>query len=318
MLAILAAALIAASPQFDTIYTAEGGRLLGTVVEESAQGIAVQLPDGTTRRLATHEIARIEYADGSVSTPNRPAPPPGYRAPPAYTPPRPYAPPPPSYAPPAYRPHYPPPREPPPTYADPRGGHGPITPLYATFGLGGAFLSGEAEDGIPVDNLYGSQLDIWLEGGLRLNPHLALGLYVDIGVGEPSSQVRAECDALAVDCTATTGRVGLLLRHTFSPRAYSTPWIAAGTGFEFGSVSFDDGAYDGGTNEDLFSYSGWEALRLMAGVDLRSNPVFGVGLYGGIAFGRYSEYEDALGEVDIGSQPFHTTVQAGVRFTLFP
>ena len=309
MLAILAAALIAASPQFDTVYTADGGRLIGTVVEESAQGISVQLPDGTTRRLAPNEVSRIEYADGSVSTPSRPAPPP-----PAYRPPA-YAPPPPSYAPPAYRPVQPPP-QPAPAYAGPRGGRPPITPLYGAFGLGGSFLNGYAEQGVKMNDVFDSQLDIWLEGGLRLDPHVALGLYVDVGVGEPANQISQQCTALAVDCTATTARVGLLLRHTFAPRAYSTPWIAAGTGWEFGSVAVD--YHDGGTTEDLFSYSGWEALRLMAGVDLRSNPIFGVGLYGGIAFGRYSSFDDGLVETDIAAERFHTTVQAGVRFTLFP
>jgi hypothetical protein len=308
MLAILAAALIAAAPQLDTVHTADGGRLIGTVVEESAQGISVQLPDGTTRRLPPSEVSRIEYADGSVSTPNRPAPPPTYR-PPAY------APPPPSYAPPAYRPVAPPP-PPAPAYAGPRGSQPPITPLYGAFGLGGAFPGGYAEEGVKMDDVFGPQLDIWLEGGLRLDPHVALGLYVDIGAGEPASPIRQQCSALAMDCTATTARVGVLLRHTFSPSASSTPWIAAGTGWEFGSVAVD--YHDGGPTEDLFSYSGWEALRLMAGVDLRSNPVFGVGLYGGVAFGRYSSFDDGIVETDIVADRFHTTVQAGVRFTLFP
>jgi hypothetical protein len=112
--------------------------------------------------------------------------------------------------------------------------------------------------------------------------------------------------------------VGLLLRRTFTPRAYSTPWVAAGMGFEFGNVSIDYDAAGSGSSEELFSYTGWEALRLMAGVDLRSNPVFGVGLYTGVSFGRYDHFENADGEVDIGDQPFHTTVQAGLRFTLFP
>src|SRR5690242_21611385 len=85
MLAILAAVMLAAAPQqYDTVYTADGGRIVGTVVEESPQGITVQLPDGTTRRLSRNDVTRIEYADGSVSMPNRPAPP---AQPPAYRPP---------------------------------------------------------------------------------------------------------------------------------------------------------------------------------------------------------------------------------------
>ncbi len=328
MLAILAAVLLATAPQYDTVYTADGGRLLGTVVEEGPQGVAVQLPDGTTRRLERREVSRIEYRDGSVSTPSRPAPPPpAYAAPPAYTPPPPppsYQPPPPAYAPPpppAYAP--PPPYGPPPGYrpaphAGHRDGMPPITPLYGAFGIGGLFLGGESERDLAMDRTFDPQLDIFLEGGLRLNPYLALGLYVDLGVGDPASEIRNDpnCSAPGRDCTATTGRVGILLRHTFSPRAYSTPWISVGTGFEWGSVDLQDD--DGSHSQEYFSYRGWEMLRLMMGVDLRTNPVFGIGLYGGVGFGRYSTYKDALGEVDLGHQPFHTTVEAGLRFTLFP
>ena len=76
MLGILAAVLLAASPPVDTVYTTDGGRLVGTVIEETTQAVSIQLPDGTTRRLDRAQVARIEYADGSVSTPNRAAPPP--------------------------------------------------------------------------------------------------------------------------------------------------------------------------------------------------------------------------------------------------
>jgi hypothetical protein len=324
MLAILAAVLLATAPQYDTVFTADGGRFLGTVVEEGPQGVSVQLPDGTTRRLERKDVVRIEYRDGSVSTPNRPAPPPpAYApqpAPPAYQPPPPaYAPPPAYGPPPTYRPQPPVRREPPPVYADPRGGMPPIFPLYGAFGIGGAFMSGEVSDGVDTDRVFGPQLDIFLEGGLRLNPHVALGLYVDVGVGDPATEVKnayPSCDLSGNACTATTGRVGVLLRHTFQPRAYSTPWISVGTGFEWGSVSLHDDM--GGGNDELFSYTGWEALRLMLGVDLRTNPVFGIGLYGGVGVGRYSRFEDAAGEVDLGREPFHTTVEAGLRFTLFP
>jgi len=194
----------------------------------------------------------------------------------------------------------------------------PILPIYAAFGIGGLFPGGDAQQNLGMDRIFDPQLDIFLEGGLRLNQHLALGMYVDIGVGEPASDVRAEpaCSTAGSSCTATTGRVGVLLRHTFQPRAYSTPWVSVGTGFEWGEVSIQpDG---GGSSQEYFSYSGWEALRLMAGVDLRTNPVFGVGLYGGVGFGRYSRYKDAAGEVHLGHEPFHTTVEAGLRFTLFP
>ncbi|HEY6097940.1 MAG TPA: hypothetical protein VIW03_00830, partial [Anaeromyxobacter sp.] len=114
------------------------------------------------------------------------------------------------------------------------------------------------------------------------------------------------------------GRFGVLLRHTFDPYASSTPWIAVGTGFEWGNVSFD--ATGTGGTQSLLDYTGWEMVRLMGGVDLRTSPVFGFGLYGGVSFGRYSSLDlhDGFGSQSVAGERTHTTVEAGLRFTLFP
>jgi hypothetical protein len=315
MLAILAAVMLAAAPPNDTVFTADGGRLVGTVVEEGPQGVAVRLVDGTFRRLARRDVVRIEYADGSVSKPSEvapaptppapqytPPPPPAYPPPPQYTPP-----PPPAYPPPPYR--GPPPR---PAWQEAPGG-GPLSPLYLSFGLGGAFLSGEAERDVDIDRVFGSQFALSFEGGVRLNPHLAIGLYVDGGVGDPGREVRDQCNAAALDCTASTGRVGLLLRATLQPASPVTPWISIGTGYESSTV-----AVEGGGSDDL-TYSGWEIARLQGGVDFRSGRVVGVGLYAGARLGRYGKVEDLNGTVHLGpDRELHTTVEGGIRFTLFP
>lgn len=327
MLAILAAVMLAAAPQYDTVYTADGGRLLGTVVEEGPQGVTVQLLDGTSRHFDRRQVTRIEYRDGSISTPNRPAPPPA----PTYQPPAPppAQPPPPAYAPPPpprYAPPPPPPYAPPPAYRpayDARQGMPPILPIYGVFGIGGLFLNGDAErapgtsQNLGIDRVFENQFGVYLEGGVRLNHHLALGVYGDFGHGDPASNVRAEpaCAASGFNCTASTGRVGVLLRHTFQPAAYTTPWLAIGTGYEWGDVNLEDPF---GGSQRYFSYTGWEIARLMAGVDLRTNPIFGVGLYGGVSLSRYSHYTDATTDVSLPSGALHSMVEVGVRFTLFP
>ncbi len=339
MLAILAAVMLAAAPQHDTVFTADGGRVVGTVVEEGPQGVAVQLADGTLRRFPRRDVVRIEYADGSVSTarpvepppsppanrapqpPYAPAPPPQGYPPPSYTPPPPPSytpPPPPAYAPPAYAPRPYPPRP----YGPPAAWNGaPVSPVYLSFGLGGAVLSGRAERfagrNVDMDSVFDPQLDLAFEGGLRLSPHLALGLYADIGVGDPASEIRNQCSALGFACNASSGRLGVLLRHTFAPAARTTPWVAVGTGYEYGSVWASD------TGEQQFRYSGWEMLRLMGGVDFRSSPVFGVGFYGALSLGRYSRFEGFNAEGfpvtdHISDRTTHTTIEGGLRFTLFP
>ena len=92
-----------------------------------------------------------------------------------------------------------------------------------------------------------------------------------------------------------------------------TPWLGRHR-HRVGTVTADDWFDD----DDLFSYRGWEVLRLMGGIDLRSSPSLGVGFYGGVAFGRYDRVEDSTGDFDIDGEQFHTTAMAGLRFTLFP
>jgi len=320
MLAILAAMMLAAAPQHDTVFTADGGRVIGTVVEEGPQGVSVQLVDGTLRRFARRDVVRVEYADGSVSTPRsaepppsppRAAPPPAYAPappqqgyapppPPGYTPP-----PPPAYGPPAY-----PPRPPPAAWARPHTG--PISPFYLALGVGGAALSGTAETGRDMDNVFAGQFALSFEGGARLSPHLALGLYANVGWGDAGSEIRNFCRDQGFDCDASTARFGVLLRHTFDPAARTTPWIAVGTGFERGTVNWTD------NGEELLRYSGWEMLRLMGGVDFRSNPVVGIGVYAGLSFGRFGRYEDSAVSESLSDRTTHTTIEGGLRFTLFP
>jgi hypothetical protein len=336
MLAILAAMMLAATPQHDTLFKKDGGRVIGTVIEESPEQISIRLPDGTFRRFSPDDVARIEYADGYVSTIRPPEPPPSpppaaaqpppaqppaqppSEAPPPTRPPPPSAPPRPQYQPPP--PPYPPDRYPPPRYLPPPPRTAPtpwpgapITPLYFTFGLAGAFPFGEIEDGVAMSRVFDPQIDVDLEGGLRLSPHLALGLYLDMGFGDPARETRDACRDVGIGCDASRTRFGLLVRYTFAPAARMTPWVSAGTGLEWAKITADD-YYD----DEQFSYRGWEVLRLMGGIDLRSSPFFGVGFYGGVTFGRYDRGSDSLGDFDIDRERFHTTVKAGLRFTLFP
>jgi hypothetical protein len=315
MLAIVAAVMLAAAPQHDTVFTTDGGRVIGTVIEEGPEVISIELPDGTFRRFAPREVTRIEYADGSVSTIRPPGPPPPAprpAEPPAQPPPEPpprYAPAP-RYPPPAYPPrHHPPP----PRLAPAPWSGDPISPLYFSLGLAGAFPFGDIEDGVAMSRVFDPQLDFDLEGGLRVSRNLAVGLYLDLGFGEPARETREACRAVGIACDAYRTRFGVLLRHTFAPAARMTPWLSAGTGLEWGKITAADWFDD-----EQFSYRGWEALRLMGGIDLRSGPTLGVGFYGGVAFGRYDRVRDATGDFDIDRERFHTTVKAGLRFTLFP
>ena len=65
MLAILLAALLTFSPQGGTVYTSDGGRLRGTILDAGPGGVTVQLADGSTRKLDAALVSRIDFADGT-------------------------------------------------------------------------------------------------------------------------------------------------------------------------------------------------------------------------------------------------------------
>lgn len=74
MVAIMLAVLLGAAPQGGTVYTADGGRMRGTVLDAGAGGVTVQLADGTTRKVEASQVTRVDYADGTSWKPGAAAP----------------------------------------------------------------------------------------------------------------------------------------------------------------------------------------------------------------------------------------------------
>jgi hypothetical protein len=280
------------SGRLDTVFLLQGGRVRGRVISElPGEGVTILLPDGTTRRYPSDQIAQIEYADGSVSVRREQYPP---------------RPPPPPFPPPG-----PPPVAPPPQAQR----YPPIMPVYASVGLGGIGFGGDMGGGVETGDVLEGQLGIWLEGGARLTPAVGLSLYLDIGVGDAGDVYRqGVCSAAGIDCMSTTAKLGLMLRHTWGATAPVGKWLALGGGFAFASVSADD--YH---DHDIVTYTGYEIVRLMGGVDVRSNPVFGVGFYGGVSLTTYTRIDrEGVPERSIGDEDFQPLFEGGVRFTLFP
>jgi hypothetical protein len=332
---ILAAALAgAAGAPVDTVFLANGGRALGTVFEDDpAAGVAIQLPDGTVRRYARSEVLRVEYAgqataagpagpafpapEATPATPPPTEPPPPPHALPQEPPPQP--PPPQAYpaeAPPApppqpYPPQPAPAASPPPPPGSPHG-------LTFSLGTGGAYSAGS------VGGNLGDTSDWWpgfmlfqLEAGVRTSPALTLLLYLDGGGGDAARDLRAFCAARALDCGAGSARIGVMARHAFTPAAPRTAWVALGTGFESTGLMIK-----GPQGEERISFDGWEALKLAAGLDVRSSTTFGVGVFAGVSFATYGKVKvegpGYVAPADLGTQRLHTWFQLGGRLILFP
>lgn len=343
----LASFLYAAAPAFDTVLLQNGGRIVGTVVEESpVAGVTIQIPGGQLRTVAPGEVFRIEYRDGTFGVVGgkaepaaAPAPaPPAEPAAPALpdATPEPPRPPAPAASPEAPRPPAPPgaaqpvypavPVQP----GDPRRPHGPYGPrpgtagrpfpLMLAFGLGlaapggNATPSGSPAPGGAMSDTFQPQLLVELEGGLRLTPHVMASLVMDLGFGDAATQASNRCRSFGgSDCTAFTGRFGLQVRYAFTPLAPSTTWISLGTAGEVAMVS-----YDASSSSNDLVYTGWEVVRLGAGIDFRSSRGLGWGAFVNAGFGRYSEVDDGGFVYSLDRTSLHTWVQAGLRIILFP
>ncbi|WP_242392246.1 hypothetical protein [Anaeromyxobacter oryzisoli] len=293
-----------ASAPLDTLYFVGGGRVRGTVLEETPRhDVTIRLLDGTVRRYDREELARIEYADGSVSRRRvspRPAP-----EPPTYEPEPPRA----EAYPPSRPEPYPPPPAPEPAYARPEAPA--LVPFWGSFGLGANFFAGRAETGFSMSDVLEPQLLFSIDGGVRLTPAIGLGIYADLGVGDPAESYRTYCAAQGIDCSGITGRFGFQLRHTWDPVSPAAKWLAVGTGWEIASVATDSG------HPDPVQYTGREYVRLAGGVDLRSSSALGVGLYGAVSLGEFRHLQVLEVPTSVDGA-LHTTFQAGVRLTLFP
>lgn len=332
------AAFLAAAAAYDTVLLQNGGRVVGTVVEENpATGVTVQIPGGQLRTIPPGEVFRIEYRDGTFgvvgSKPTAaPAPAEGAAAaaPAASpTPPAPPAqperaapPPPPVVAPdqqvyPAV-PVYPAAPPPPPVGSPPpwarRPGPGQPGPFMLAVGAGFAVPGGDAETGLPMREVFTPQFLLELEGGLRLSPWVMASLVLDLGLGDSGDWASAYCRTYGgSDCTTVTARFGVQLRYTFHPAARTTPWVSIGTAAEVGTVSFDSS-----TSANDLTYTGWETLRLGTGVDFRSTGSAGWGLFLNVSFGRYDQVEDAGITSDLRPTRTHSWVQAGARIIFGP
>jgi len=279
----------------DTVYFIGGGRVRGTVIEESsATGVRIRLLDGTLRTYSREELNRVEYADGTVSRRKAPAAAP-VPAPPPLPPPAQPA----TIAPP-----------PPPPPAAPRT---QLVPFYLTLGAGATWFGGDAERNVQMQQLFATQGHLSSEFGLRLSPAWAIGVYGDVGGGDVAAPILTQCQTQGLDCIGTTRRFGFLIRHTWDPFSATSKWISLGTGWEAGGASAAHA--DRGT--ELFTYSGRERVRLGAGFDFRSNEVLGLGMYASFAWGEYDEYKDSTGTYSLDRRT-HTTGQVGIRLTLFP
>ncbi len=118
-----------------------------------------------------------------------------------------------------------------------------------------------------------------------------------------------DCD----DCSARGYRLGLQVDYAFKTASAMRPWIGAGIGYEWLSISEDT---DGG--DVTLSFSGFEFVNLQGGLDWRiGDSKFSIGPFAMLSIGQYSNasIDTPLGDDEEGieDKKMHQWFQIGVR-----
>jgi hypothetical protein len=143
--------------------------------------------------------------------------------------------------------------------------------------------SGRAFSGMDLRELFGPQIGLQGELGVRVNPQVTLGGYLGLGFGEAGDRFDAWCSG--ADCAAYSFRAGLMGQYAFAPYSALSPWIGYGFGFTATVANGDDRGFS-----FSYSYAGFDLARLMAGVDIRPSGRVGIGFYADYSVGVYRAY----------------------------
>jgi hypothetical protein len=160
----------------------------------------------------------------------------------------------------------------------------------------------------PLDNYASKALPFVLEGGYRLDSSLFFGLRFQYAIPD----LKGNCTG-AASCDGSIVTLGVEGTYRLMPGATFNPWVGAGIGYEWTSVSWSGGLLGNGGG---VSVSGIQPL-LQVGGDIYVAPKFFLGPFVESAFGRFDSAEVRTGgftaEGDINDERWHMWLTIGVR-----
>jgi hypothetical protein len=179
--------------------------------------------------------------------------------------------------------------------------------LGARIGVG--LPMGDSTKGAALSDGVGLQLPIVVDLGYRFSPAFSAGVYGGYGFVTLASDTSDLCDAAGVDCSASNARIGVQAQYHFSPEASMDPWIGAGFGLEWLTLSLD---------EQENSFSGFEFLHLQGGLTWTIGDALELGPFLDLALGQYSTASSDDQDVDIEETALHQWVFLGLQGVFGP
>jgi len=173
----------------------------------------------------------------------------------------------------------------------------------------------QPQAGLELTSLVDSERPLVLDLGWRFGTNPFVGAYGSIATGEPGSTYADPCGL--ANCALTSYRFGIEVQVSILPSERLNPWVGAGLGYDFTRLEIEERR-----GKVTIGVRGWEAPRLLAGVDYRFSRYFAFGPYIDFAVGLYTDrtvdtprYST---ERSIDQTEAHGWFSAGLRWVVLP
>jgi hypothetical protein len=145
---------------------------------------------------------------------------------------------------------------------------------------------------------------IWFDVGCRFNEHMLLGAYLQYG----SAHSDTTQDCQTGTCPATDILFGGQFHYHLFPDRLVDPWFGIGAGYEI--LNFTK---EGGGTVD-YTLEGFDFFNIQAGADIKIMRNVGIGPFGGLTLGQFSNCSDSCSMPNIAPQALHEWLTFGIRF----
>jgi hypothetical protein len=172
-------------------------------------------------------------------------------------------------------------------------------PVVVSLRLGYMLPGGEVIQDTDLAQGYAGGIPILLGVGYRLFPALTLGVYAQYGFLFLSSGL---CPSSA-SCSGRDIRLGLEAKLHLRPHEKTDPWLGVGFGYEWASFSVARGDAN-----DNSTYSGFEIVNLMAGLDFHTSKDIRVGPFLGMTLGQFSSATTTTGGLLVNGSVAHPSL----------
>jgi hypothetical protein len=166
---------------------------------------------------------------------------------------------------------------------------------------------------LALGDTFSGRVPFWLDAGYRIEPHLYVGLFLQLAIMTTADNSITGCGQGGITCSGHDLQYGVDVHVHILPERRFDPWVGAGFGYESATLSLADAL---GTSGDL-GFTGWQYVNFQLGGDYKPKPNVGLGPFVTFSLGQYSRVSVRTGSStqseDLPSQTLHEWLTIGVR-----